>query len=143
MILPVLRAGQQTQSPLIVQISQKELQRYGITPQAFAQTLYETLASEAIDVPVALHLDHTKDMAVIEEAIAAGFTSVMIDASEQPLDDNIATTRAVVEYAHARGVSVEAELGKIGTTDFVETERDEELYTDPREAQRFVRVIYI
>ena len=139
MILPVLRAGQQTQSPLIVQISQKELQRYGITPEAFADTFYQTVASEAISVPVALHLDHTKDIAVIEAAIAAGFTSVMIDASELPLDDNIATTRAVVEYAHARGVSVEAELGKIGTTDFVETDRDEELYTDPREAERFVR----
>jgi fructose-bisphosphate aldolase class II len=63
----------------------------------------------------------------------------MIDASEKSLDENIATTQKVVQYAHARGVSVEAELGMIGTTDFVETERDEELYTDPQEAERFVR----
>jgi fructose-bisphosphate aldolase class II len=76
---------------------------------------------------------------VIQDAIAAGFTSVMIDASEKPLDENIATSRQVVEYAHARGVSVEAELGRIGTTDFVETEDDEELYTKPEEAERFVR----
>ena len=139
MILPILRAGEQTQSPLIVQISQKELQRYGIPVQAFADAFYGAVAEESTTVPVVLHLDHTRDIAVIKDAIAAGFTSVMIDASEQPLDDNIATTREVVEYAHAHGVSVEAELGKIGTTDFVETDRDEEMYTDPREAERFVR----
>ncbi len=139
MILPILRAGEQTQSPLIVQISQKELQRYGIPVQAFADAFYAAVAEEATTVPVVLHLDHTRDIAVIHDAIAAGFTSVMIDASEQALDDNIATTREVARYAHSRGVSVEAELGKIGTTDFVETERDEELYTDPHEAERFVR----
>jgi len=86
-----------------------------------------------------LHLDHTKEIPLIQEAIAAGFTSVMIDASEKPLDENISTSRQVVEYAHAHGVSVEAELGRIGTTDFVETDKDEELYTKPDEAERFVR----
>ena len=139
MIQPILRAGERTGSPLIVQISQKELQRYGITPQAFAEEFRVALEREQVTVPVVLHLDHTKDMQVIEDAIAAGFTSVMIDASELPLEENIATTRSVVAYAHARGVSVEAELGMIGTTDFVETDRDEELYTDPDEAERFVR----
>lgn len=139
MILPILQAGEQIQSPLIVQVSQRELVRYGVTPEAFADTFYAAVEQEQITVPLVLHLDHTKDMAVIEAAIEAGFTSVMIDASELPLEENIAMTRSVVEYAHARGVSVEAELGKIGTTDFVETERDEELYTDPQEAERFVR----
>ncbi len=139
MIQPILRAGERTGSPLIVQISQKELVRYGITPEAFAEEFRSALEREQVTVPVVLHLDHTKDMQVIEDAIEAGFTSVMIDASELPLEENIATTRSVVEYAHARGVSVEAELGMIGTTDFVETDRDEELYTDPDEAERFVR----
>ncbi|HZG69266.1 MAG TPA: class II fructose-bisphosphate aldolase [Herpetosiphonaceae bacterium] len=139
MIQPILRAGERTGSPLIVQISQKELLRYGITPEAFADEFRAALEREQVTVPVVLHLDHTKDMQVIEDAIVAGFTSVMIDASELPLEENIATTRSVVEYAHARGVSVEAELGMIGTTDFVETDRDEELYTDPDEAERFVR----
>ena len=97
------------------------------------------LEREQITVPVVLHLDHTKELSVIQDAIAAGFTSVMIDASEKPLDENISMTREVTEYAHARGVSVEAELGRIGTTDFVETESDEELYTKPDEAERFVR----
>ena len=139
MIQPILRAGERMSSPLIVQISQRELQRYGITPRMFAEEFFAALERDRITVPVVLHLDHTKEMAVIEAAIAAGFTSVMIDASEKSLDENIAISRAVVQYAHAHGVSVEAELGMIGTTDFVETERDEELYTDPDEAERFVR----
>ncbi|KIL42184.1 ketose-bisphosphate aldolase [Gordoniibacillus kamchatkensis] len=138
MILPVLRAAQKTNSPAIVQISHKELLRYGITPSEFGEEFYERMRSESIAVPVVLHLDHTKELDTIALAIESGFTSVMIDASEKPLEENIAITREVVEYAHARGVSVEAELGLIGTTDFVETDKDEELYTDPREAQRFV-----
>lgn len=138
MIAAVLSAGERLQSPLIVQISQRELRRYDVLPAEFAEEFYRQVRDQQISVPVALHLDHTKEMAVIKEAIAAGFTSVMIDASEKPLNENIATTKAVVEYAHAKGVSVEAELGMIGTTDFVETEHDEELYTDPQEAQRFV-----
>jgi fructose-bisphosphate aldolase class II len=139
MIAPVLRAGQRTLSPLIVQISQRELRRAGITPHAFADAFFAAMERERVSVPVVLHLDHTFERQVIEDAIAAGFTSVMIDASEYPLDENIARTRDIVSYAHAHGVSVEAELGKIGTTDFVETDRDDELYTDPAEAQRFVR----
>ncbi len=139
MIAPVLRAAMGAQSPLIVQISQRELTRAGITPQVFADAFFAAVEKEHVTVPVVLHLDHTFEMALIEQAIAAGFTSVMIDASEHPLDENTARTREVVAYAHARGVSVEAELGKIGTTDYVETDRDEELYTDPAEAERFVR----
>jgi ketose-bisphosphate aldolase len=75
---------------------------------------------------------------LIKEAIDLGFTSVMIDASHEPLEGNIATTQQVVAYAHERGVSVEAELGKIGTADFIESDKDEELYTDPQEAGLFV-----
>jgi fructose-bisphosphate aldolase class II len=138
MIQPILCAGQASRSPLIVQISQKELARYRVTPSRFAEEFYAQVAREHVTIPLVLHLDHTREMSVIREAIAAGFTSVMIDASEKPLEENIATSRQVVEYAHARGVSVEAELGRIGTTDFVETERDEELYTKPDEAERFV-----
>ncbi|WP_211326548.1 class II fructose-bisphosphate aldolase [Paenibacillus flagellatus] len=138
MIAPVLRAGQRMNSPLIVQISSKELDRYGITPKEFADEFYRVVEQESITVPVVLHLDHTKEMAVIEAAIAAGFTSVMIDASEKELEENIAISKQAAEYAHRHGVSVEAELGMIGTTDFVETDKDEELYTDPKEAERFV-----
>ncbi|WHX99759.1 class II fructose-bisphosphate aldolase [Neobacillus sp. DY30] len=138
MIRPVLRAGEKTKSPLIVQISEKELIRYGITPFEFGEEFYKVMEEEKITVPVVLHLDHTKNFSVIEDTIEAGFTSVMIDASEKELDENIAISKEVVEFAHAKGVSVEAELGKIGTTDFVETDKDEELYTDPEEALQFV-----
>ena len=139
MVLPVLRAGQKMRSPLIVQISNNELKRYYISAQEFADEFYRVLRDERITVPVVLHLDHTKEMGVIREAIAAGFTSVMMDASEKPLDDNIAASKEAAEYAHAHGASAEAELGMIGTTDKIETDTDEELYTDPEEAERFVR----
>lgn len=139
MILPVLRAGQALRSPLIVQISQKELARYQVTPRRFADEFFARVDELRLTVPVVLHLDHTKEFALIQDAIAAGFTSVMIDASEKTLDENIAISREVAEYAHAHGVSVEAELGRIGTADFIETDRDEELYTRPEEAERFVR----
>ncbi|HEU5139648.1 MAG TPA: class II fructose-bisphosphate aldolase [Bacillales bacterium] len=139
MIRPILRAGEATNSPLIVQISQKEMDRYGITPFEFSDEFYRVVRDENLSVPVVLHLDHTKELSGIKDAIAAGFTSVMMDASEKPLEENIALSKEAAQYAHEHGVSIEAELGKIGTTDFVETDRDEELYTDPEEAKRFVR----
>ena len=134
MIRPILRAAQACESPAIVQISEKEFERYGSTPGEVAAEFFAALAGEGITVPVVLHLDHTRERGLIEEAIAACFTSVMIDASEKPFAENAAISREIAEYAHARGVSVEAELGRIGTTDFVETEHNEELYTDPEEA---------
>lgn len=139
-IAPVLRAAQRAASPLIVQISQNEFGWYEVSAAEFATTFFEQLRRQAITVPVTLHLDHTRDFAVIKDAIAAGFTSVMIDASDKPLEENIAITREVVAYAHAHGVSVEAELGRIGKADQenIETEDDTELYTDPREARCFV-----
>ncbi len=139
MVRSIMHGAQQTESPAIVQISQKELIRADIRPSAVADEFYRVVREDHITVPLVLHLDHTKDLAVIREALVAGFTSVMIDASDQPLDQNIAISREVAELAHRFGSSVEAELGKIGTTDFVETDRDEELYTDPAEAERFVR----
>jgi ketose-bisphosphate aldolase len=138
MIQPVLQAAERARSPLIVQISSNEFRRYEVTPVAFAAEFFEQLRALHVGVPVVLHLDHTKDMPTIMAAIEAGFTSVMIDASEAPLAENIARSREVVAYAHARGVSVEAELGRIGTTDRIETDDDVELYTDPDEAAAFV-----
>lgn len=138
MIRPTLLAAQRARSPLIVQISANEFRRYGVTPDAFAAEFYRQLDTSGITVPVVLHLDHTKDLATIEAAIAAGFTSVMIDASELPLAENIAQTRAAVAIARRHGVSIEAELGRIGSTDKIETDDDTELYTDPEEARSFV-----
>lgn len=140
MIKAVLQAGQQASSPLIVQISHKELVRYGISPGEFAEEFYRRIKDDGITVPAVLHLDHTKELGTIRDAVEAGFTSVMIDASEKPFAENVAISKEVAEYAHAMGVSVEAELGMIGTTDFVETDTDEELFTDPQEAAEFVRL---
>jgi len=137
MIAPVLRAAENLSSPIIVQISSNELRRYTITAEEFARIFFHHLSDQEVSVPVVLHLDHTKDPGIIASAISAGFTSVMIDASDKPLAENIAATVSVVEYAHARGVSVEAELGRIGTTDFIETDDDKEAYTDPDEAAYF------
>jgi fructose-bisphosphate aldolase class II len=138
MIQPILRAGERTRSPIIVQISQREFERYGITPHRFADAFFAAMEEVKPSVPIVLHLDHTFEMQVIEEAIQAGFTSVMIDQSAKPFEENIAVSAEVARLAHARGVSVEAELGKIGTTDFIETDQDEEHFTDPDEAGRFV-----
>jgi fructose-bisphosphate aldolase class II len=138
MVGSILRAAEKTRSPVIVQMSSRELTRYGVTPQDLATEFYAQVAGQDITVPAALHLDHSWDFEVIKAAIAAGFTSVMIDASEHPLEENIRITKAIAEYAHDYGVAVEAELGRIGTTDFVETDKDEELYTVPEEAKRFV-----
>jgi ketose-bisphosphate aldolase len=123
MIEPILRAGEKTRSPLIVQISQREFERYGTTPKQFGEAFFSIYEKVNPTVPIVLHLDHTFEIRVIQEAIEAGFTSVMIDQSAKSLEENIA---------------VSAELGKIGTTDFVETDEDVEHFTDPDEAQRFV-----
>jgi ketose-bisphosphate aldolase len=131
----VVEAATELRSPLIVEVSQRELGWFGLTPRDFREELQRANPQ----VPFGLHLDHSFDDKIIHAAIEAGFTSVMIDASAHPLQENIRRTREVVEYAHARGVSVEAELGKLTTTDKMESENDEEMFTDPREAEEFVQ----
>ena len=132
----VLKAAQAQKSPVIVQISANEFGWFDVSAKEFAERFYEV--HKNYEGQAVLHLDHTKDPAVIREAIDAGFMSVMIDASQKCFEENAAITREVVEYAHARGVAVEAELGRIGATDKIETDNDESLYTDPREAKEFV-----
>jgi fructose-bisphosphate aldolase class II len=96
-------------------------------------------AAETTKVPLCLHLDHGRDLALIERCITAGYTSVMIDASSLPFEENIRQTRAVVEVAHAAGVSVEAELGRlVGREDAVIVAEREAMLVDPAEAARFV-----
>jgi ketose-bisphosphate aldolase len=138
-IRPAVEAAKELRSPVIIEISQRELGWFELTPRQFRDELERVVRDVKPEVPFALHLDHSWELDVIEAAIAAGFTSVMIDASAKPLDENIATTRQVVDMAHARGVSVEAELGRLTTTDKMETDYDDEMYTDPAEAEEFVR----
>lgn len=138
MIPPVLRAAQRMNSPIIVQISQNEFGWYQLSAQDFADAMWRFLEENEITVPLVLHLDHTRSFEVIQQAITAGFSSVMIDASARKFAENIELTRQVVEYAHRRGVSVEAELGRIGSADRIESDNDEVMYTVPEEAQIFV-----
>lgn len=139
-IRPVVEAAMETRSPLMVEISQRELGWFQLSPREFRDELERVIRDLKVDLPFCLHLDHTFELPVIEAAIEAGFTSVMIDASAKPFAENVAMTREVVEYAHARGVSVEGELGKLTTTDKLESENDEEMYTVPEEAAEFVRL---
>lgn len=132
----ILKAAQETKSPVIVQISANEFNWFDVTAKEFAERFYDI--HEQYEGEAVLHLDHTKDISIIKDAIDAGFKSVMIDASQKSFEENMCITKEVVEYAHAHGVQVEAELGKIGATDKIETDNDECMYTDPEEAKEFV-----
>jgi len=131
-LLAVLRAVKQTRSEIILQTSPSTLEYLGVdVAVAMARS-----AARQEGVRAWLHLDHATDSRQIEACIAAGYDSVMIDASECSFDENVERTRAVVGAAHAAGVAVEAELGyvpKLGQADVTEAG-----LTDPAEAQRFV-----
>ena len=128
-----LVAGAETAgAPVILQISQNAVRYHGALEPLALATL--AVARES-SVQVAVHLDHATDVALVREAVALGFGSVMYDASTMSYVDNVAATAAVVEYCHERGVSVEAELGEVGGKDGVHASGAR---TDPTEARRFV-----
>lgn len=131
----VVGAAVEERSPIIVQVSESAIAYAGMKQ---ITEIVAGLADQA-DVPVALHLDHGRDWATIVQCIANGFTSVMIDGSHLPFDENAAITRKVVDVAHAAGVSVEAELGKLaGIEDYVVVDERDAFLTDPDEALVFV-----
>ncbi|WIV12231.1 class II fructose-1,6-bisphosphate aldolase [Proteiniborus sp. MB09-C3] len=132
----IVAAAEETNSPVILQASQGGLKYAGVEYIAkMAQ-----IAAYNAKVPVVIHLDHGTDFVQIMQCIRHGFTSVMIDGSKHDLDGNIAVTKKIIELAHAVGVSVEAELGKIGGTEDDVTVSDREAtFTDVDEADRFVR----
>ncbi len=132
----VCRAAQNQNAPILVQISSNELGWFSLTAKEFAEAFCK--AVEGITVPVVLHLDHTYEPEKVFAAIDAGFQSVMIDGSKLSYEENIALTKKVVDYAHERGVAVEAELGNIGGTDKLETGGDDELYTVPAQVPDFI-----
>lgn len=132
----IIEAAEETQSPVILQASQGGLKYAGVE---YIAELGKIAARNA-SVPVAIHLDHGTDFDQIMKCIRYGFTSVMIDGSHYDLEGNIAITKKVVEVARAVGVSVEAELGKIGgTEDDIVVDHKDALHTDPDEAVRFVK----
>lgn len=132
----IIESAAEERSPVILQASQGAINYAGLD---YIVALVKA-AAQGTDVPVVLHLDHGTDFEQVMRCIRSGFSSVMFDGSRLPLDENIAMTRRVVEIARAVGVSVEAELGKIGgTEDDISVEEREALFTDPAEAERFVK----
>jgi fructose-bisphosphate aldolase class II len=109
----ILGAAEEEKSPVILGVSEGAARHMGgfYTVVKMVEGLIHDMK---ITVPVAIHLDHGSSFEKCKEAIDAGFTSVMIDDSHSPIDTNIATTKKVVEYAHSKGVSVEAEVGMVG-----------------------------
>lgn len=131
----IIEAAEETNSPVILKASQGGLKYAGV--EYIAEL--GKLAARNAKVPVAVHLDHGTDFDQVMLCIRHGFTSVMIDGSRFDLGKNIEVTKKVIEVAHAVGVSVEAELGKIGgTEDDITVDEREATFTDPEEAKRFV-----
>lgn len=130
----VIEASEEMRSPVIIAIHPDEL--------SFVRTSFvKAVMDEAVKatIPVCVHLDHGSSLAQIMEAIQCGFTSVMIDASRFPLEENIAICKKIVELAHCINISVEGELGTIGTTGpEAEYGSDVITYTNPADAATFV-----
>lgn len=134
-IQAIAEAAGDLKAPVILQASRGAIKYAGVE---YITSLVKTTAG-LIDVPMALHLDHGTDFDEIMKCIRNGFTSVMIDASKHELEENIRLTKEIVRIAHSVGVSVEAELGKIGgTEDHIVVSEAEATYTDPEEARIFV-----
>lgn len=134
MIQAIVEAANECKSPVILQVS--------AGARKYANPVYlrhlVQAAVETTNIPVAMHLDHGADFEVCKASIDDGFTSVMIDASSKPWEENIAITKKVVEYAHDHGVVVEAELGKLaGIEDDVKVEAHDAMFTSPDEVEEF------
>lgn len=135
----ILQAAEEEKSPVILGVSEGAARYMG--GFKFVVKMVEALMEEyGTTVPVAIHLDHGSSFESCAKAIHAGFTSVMIDGSHFPLDENIALTQKVVELAHMFGVSVEAELGRIGgQEDDLSVDEADASYAIPEECDRLVR----
>ncbi|CVK21683.1 MULTISPECIES: class II fructose-1,6-bisphosphate aldolase [Sporomusa] len=131
----IVEAAKEEQAPLILQVS--------AGARKYAKHIYLIKLVEAAledsNLPICLHLDHGEDFEICKSCIDGGFSSVMIDGSKLPFEENIALTKKVVDYAHERGVVVEAELGRLaGIEDAVNVSAKDATYTDPDQAVEFV-----
>ncbi|MCQ2475596.1 MAG: class II fructose-1,6-bisphosphate aldolase [Clostridia bacterium] len=132
----IVGAAKKLNAPVILQCSKGARDYAGLT---YLVKLVEAATAET-DVPIALHLDHGPDFETCKQCIDGGFTSVMIDGSSLPYEENIALTKKVVEYAHAHGCVVEGELGTLaGVEDDVVVESGNESYTKPEQVEDFVK----
>ena len=135
LIQGIVDAAAEEKSPVILQASSSAIK--------YARIGYLTKMVEAAleehDIPIALHLDHGPDFETCKMCIDNGFSSVMIDGSKYDFEENIRLTKQVVDYAHSKGVVVEAELGKLaGIEDEVNVAAADAIYTDPEQAREFV-----
>ena len=132
----ITEACREEHAPVILQVS-KGARAYA--NRTYLVKLVEAAVIECPDIPIVLHLDHGDTFETCKSCIDDGFTSVMIDCSSKPFEENIEITKQVVEYAHAHGVVVEAELGTLaGIEDEVKVAADAASYTSPEEVEEFV-----
>ncbi|NLX63442.1 MAG: class II fructose-1,6-bisphosphate aldolase [Clostridiaceae bacterium] len=131
----ITEAAKEVNAPLILQVS-SGARKYA--NHTYLMKLIEAAIIET-NLPIAVHLDHGDSFELCKSCIDGGFTSVMIDGSHLPFEENIALTKKVVEYAHAHGVTVEGELGRLaGVEDDINVSAEESSYTRPEEVEEFV-----
>ena len=131
----ITEAAKEVNAPLILQVS-SGARKYA--NHTYLMKLIEAAIAET-DLPIAVHLDHGDSFELCKSCIDGGFTSVMIDGSHLPFEENIALTKKVVEYAHAHGVTVEGELGRLaGVEDDINVSVEDSSYTKPEEVEEFV-----
>ncbi len=132
----IIQAADELNTPVIMEVSEGAIKYAGLA------TIYEIMATlaDSVKVPIALHMDHGKDMDQLKRGIELGFSSVMIDHSGLSVEENIRDTKAMVEFAHGHGAWVQGEIGKIrGSEDWVNVSDSEALLTDPEEAEQFYK----
>lgn len=133
----IVDAAAEQKSPVILQASSSAIKYAKIN---YLMKMVEAAVEEHPEIPMAIHLDHGPDFETCKMCVDNGFTSVMFDGSKYDFEENIRLTKEVVDYAHAHGVVVEAELGKLaGIEDDVNVSASDAMYTDPEQAKEFVR----
>ena len=137
-IQAIVDAAAEEKSPVIIQASSSAIKYARIN---YLMKMVEAATEEHPEIPIAIHLDHGPDFETCKMCIDNGFTSVMIDGSKYSFEENVELTKKVVEYAHSKGVVVEAELGKLaGIEDDVNVAASDAMYTDPAQAEEFVKL---
>lgn len=132
----ITEAAQETASPLILQVS-AGARKYA--KHVYLMKLIEA-AIEDTGLPICVHLDHGEDFEICKSCIDGGFSSVMIDGSKHPFEENVSLTKQVVDYAHDHGVVVEGELGRLsGIEDNINVKAEDSSYTDPDQVEEFVK----
>ncbi len=133
----IVDAAAEENSPVILQASSSAIKYARVN---YLMKMLEAAVEEHPNIPIAIHLDHGPDFETCKMCVDAGFTSVMIDGSKYDFEENVALTKQVVDYAHSHGVVVEAELGKLaGIEDEVNVDAKDAMYTDPIQAEDFVK----